>query len=44
MVGGCVDKDTALVPGARLDADVLMDGAQIFKLAIADGDHCRRRK
>ena len=43
MVGGGVDKNTTLIPRARFDTDVFMDGAEILQLAVADGDHCKEK-
>ena len=39
VVAGGVDEDAALVPGSRLDADVLVDRAQVLQLTVADRDH-----
>ena len=39
VVAGGVDEDATLVPGPRLDADVLMDRAQVLQLTVADRDH-----
>ena len=38
MIGCGVQEDSTLIPGAGLDADVLMDGAQVLQLPVADGD------
>ena len=40
MVGRGVDEHAALVPGATLHADVLVDVAQALQLAVADHDGC----
>ena len=40
MIAGRVDEYTAVVPGAALDADILMDHTQILQLAVTDGDGC----
>ena len=40
VVGGGVDEHPALVPGAALHADVLVDVAQALQLAVADHDGC----
>ena len=39
VVAGGVDEDATLVPGPRLDADVLVDRAQVLQLTVADRDH-----
>lgn len=44
MVGGGVDEDAALVPGAALHTDVLMDVAQALQLPVADHDGCGEEK
>lgn len=38
MVGGGVDEDSALVPGAALHSDVLVNVAQTLQLTVADHD------
>ena len=39
VVAGGVDKDAVVVPGAALDAGVLVDGAETLQLPVADGDN-----
>ena len=39
MIGSSVEEDPTLVPGSRLDANVLVDSAEVLKFTVADGDH-----
>lgn len=44
VVGGGVDEDAALVPGAALHTDVLVDVAEALQLTVADHDGCRMQR
>lgn len=44
VVGGGVDEDATLVPGATLYSDVLVNVAQTLQLAVADHDRCGAKK
>ena len=38
MIEGGVDEDAVVVPSAALDADGLVDGAQLFQLLVGKDD------
>ncbi len=44
MVTGCVYEHSILVPGSTLHADIFMDCAECFKLAMAYSHNCNKEE